>query len=88
MPIGDPWIVLAKTFWIGTQTQNINALKMSSHPKGALRLHGQKVSVIRNQVQNVLIDVSEGVENAFLLQPLLTQETPARNKQDVEISWL
>lgn len=58
------------------------------HPEGALGLHGQEVSIIRYQVQNVLVDVGEGVENPFLLQPLLTQQTPARHEQDVEISRL
>lgn len=60
--------------------------KVRTHPESTFILHGQQVTIIRNQVQNVLIDVDERAQNALLPQPLFTQHAPSRHKEDVEIS--
>lgn len=60
--------------------------KGRTHPEGTFILHGEQVTIIGNQVQNVLINVSERAQHALLPQPLFTQDAPPGHKQDVEIS--
>lgn len=60
--------------------------KGGTHPEGTFILHGEQVTIIGNQVQNILINVDERAEHTLLPQPLFTQDAPPRHKQNVEIS--
>lgn len=61
----------------------------STHPKSAFILHGKQVTIERNQVQDILIDVDKGAQHSLLLQPLFTQHAPPGHEQDVEVScWM
>lgn len=58
-----------------------------TNPKCALRLHGQQVPIIRDEIQDVLVHIDQRTQHTLLLQPLLTQKAPPRHKQDMEVTW-
>lgn len=62
------------------------ACTCGTHPEGTFILHGQQVTIIGNQVQDILINVDERAQHALLLQSLFTQHTPPRHKQNVEVA--